>query len=78
MAGKASDYHRGEMDIREQAATFTGVMAATKWGSLAVAVGVLFFTLLFCTQTGFVGAATSALGLLVVGILILRERAPAH
>ena len=78
MAGKASDYNRGEMDIREQAATFTSVMAATKWGSLAVAVGVLFFTLLFCTQTGFGGAFASAVGLAVVGVLILRERAPAH
>ena len=74
----ASDYSRGEMDIREQAATFTGVMTATKWGSLTVAVGVLFFTMLFCTQAGFGGAAISAIVLLVLGIVLLRERAAAH
>ena len=78
MAGKASDYHRGEMDIREQAATFEGVMAATKWGSLAVSVGVLFFTLLFCTQTGFGGSFGAALALAVLGVVALRERASAH
>ncbi|HEY2662378.1 MAG TPA: aa3-type cytochrome c oxidase subunit IV [Caulobacteraceae bacterium] len=78
MAGKASDYNRGEMDIREQAATFTGVMTATKWGSLAVAVGVLFFTLLFCTQTGFGGSFGAAAALAVAGVATLRERAGAH
>lgn len=76
MAG--NDYHRGEMDIREQVATFDGVMAATKWGSLAVTVGVLFFTLLFCTQTGFGGSAGAALALLALGVFGLRERASAH
>lgn len=78
MAGKASDYNRGQMDIREQTATFTGVMAATKWGSLAAAVGVLFFTLLFCTTTGFGGSFGAAAALAVAGFVALRERAPAH
>lgn len=78
MAGKASDYSRGEMDIREQVATFHGVMAASKWGSLAVAVGVLFFTLLFCTETGFAGSAASAIALLVVGVLVLRGGSSSH
>jgi hypothetical protein len=76
MAGK--DYHRGEMDIREQVATFDGVMTATKWASLAVTVGVLFFTLLFCTQTGFGGSAGAAVALAVLGVFGLRERASAH
>ena len=78
MAGKASDYHRGDMDIHEQTATFHGVMAATKWGSLTIATGVLFFTLLFCTTTGFGGAFIAAAILAVLGVLVLRERAPAH
>ncbi len=78
MAGMASDYSRGEMDIREQTATFEGVMAATKWGSLAVSVGVLFATLQFCTQTGFGGSAGAAVALAIAGFIALRDRAAAH
>ena len=81
MAGDHSDYQRGHMDIAEQAATFDLVMGLTKWGSLAVAVGVLFFTLLFCTATGFLGSAAFAFVLLAAGIFFLRskpETAGAH
>jgi uncharacterized membrane protein len=79
MAGQASDYHRGEMDIHAQQSTFHGVMVGSKWGSLAVATGVLFLTLWFCTAAGFVTAFISAVALLAVGIFALRERAaPAH
>jgi len=79
MAGPSSDYHRGAMDIAEQQATFQLVMGMTKWGSLAIAVGVLFFVLWFCTHFGFVGAAFTSLVLLVVGVVFLRESpAPAH
>lgn len=81
MAGHDSDYHRGGMDIAEQNATFHLVMGMTKWGSLVIATGVLFFTLLFCTHTGFMGSAAWALVLAVVGVLLLRskpEAAGAH
>lgn len=71
MAGKASDYHRGDMDIHEQQATFSLVMGITKWGSLIVAVGVLFFTLLFCTDAGLFSAFIGAAVVAVVGILLL-------
>jgi len=79
MAGP-SDYHRGEMDIAEQTATFHLVMGMTKWGSLVIAVGVLFFTLLFCVPgAGFFGAAAASAVLLVAGIVFLREKpAAAH
>ena len=70
----AGDYHRGEMDIAEQNATFHLVMGMTKWGSLVIAAGVLFFSLLFCTQTGFLGSAAYTLGLVVVGFLLLRDK----
>jgi hypothetical protein len=76
MAGQASEYHRGEMDIHAQQSTFHGVMLGTKWGSLAVATGVLFLTLWFCTSGGFLTAFISAVVLLAVGIFALRERAP--
>ncbi|MDP1738388.1 MAG: aa3-type cytochrome c oxidase subunit IV [Caulobacter sp.] len=70
----ASDYHRGDMDITEQAATFHAVMGLTKWGSLAVAVAILVPTLWFCTDAGFFGGAISGAVLTVAGILLLREK----
>ena len=78
MAGPASDYHRGDMDIQEQAATFKAVMAATKWGSLSIAVGLVLFILWFCTGAGFVAAVVSAVILAVVGVFFLRDKPSAH
>jgi hypothetical protein len=78
MASKATTYTRGEMDIQAQAATFELVMKLVKWGSLAVAVLVLFPTLWFCTGAGFPGAAISSLVVLVLGVVFLREKAGAH
>ena len=79
MAGHSSDYQRGAMEIGEQQATFQLVMGMTKWGSLAIAVGVLFFVLWFCTHFGFIGAAFTSLVLLVAGVVFLRESPePAH
>lgn len=75
----AGDYHRGEMDIHEQAATYVAFGKMTKWGSLGVAVLLLFITLLFCTGAGFIGSAIASFVLLAGGIFFLREKpAPAH
>lgn len=70
----AGDYHRGEMDIAEQTATFNLVMGMTKWGSLVIAAGVLFFSLLFCTHTGFLGSAAWTAALVVGGFVLLRSK----
>lgn len=79
MAGQAIEYHRGEMDIHAQAATYKAVMTGSKWASLAVVVAVLFFTLWFCTTAGFGGALVTAVIVAVVGGFALRSRpAPAH
>jgi len=78
MANSPSDYHRGDMDIHQQAATYQLVMALTKWCSLAVAVGVLFLTLWFCTKTGFLGALATAVVVSVVGGFVLRGRDEGH
>ena len=75
MAGPASDYHRGEMDIAEQRSTFHLVMGLTKWGSLISAVVVLFLTLLLATDAGFLGAAFVSIVVTAIGVLLLRERA---
>ncbi|KSB88081.1 aa3-type cytochrome c oxidase subunit IV [Caulobacter endophyticus] len=75
----AGDYHRGEMDIHEQVATYDAFGKMTKWGSLAIAVLLTFITLLFCTPAGFIGAAGAAVVLAVLGVVFLREKAaPAH
>jgi hypothetical protein len=78
MAEQASGYHHGDMDIHAQQSTFHAVMIGTKWSCLAIAVGVLFFTLLFCTEAGFGAAFLSAIILAVVGIVGLRSRASTH
>lgn len=70
----AGDYHRGEMDIHEQAATYDAFGKMTKWGSLAVAVLLLFITLLFCTPTGFIGSAIASVVLLALGVVLLKEK----
>lgn len=77
MAGQASDYHRGDMDIHEQQATFHLVMGITKWGSLGVAASLLLLTIWFCTDAGFLSAFVAGGGVLVVGILLLRSRSDA-
>jgi hypothetical protein len=72
MANQASEYHRGDMDIHEQASTYAFVMGLTKWGSLAIAAAVLFLTLWFCTSAGFLGALVTAVVVVAVGIVVLR------
>jgi hypothetical protein len=74
MAGKASEYHRGEMDIHEQVATFHLVMNITKWGSLIIAAGLLTVVLWFCTAAGFLTGLIAGVVVLVLGIALLRER----
>jgi hypothetical protein len=73
----ASDYHRGEMDVTAQAETYKNVMVASKWASLAIAVGVLFFSMWFCTGAGFLGAFVTAIVVAVVGGFLLRG-GPGH
>lgn len=74
MAGTASDYHRGDMEITEQAATFHGFIVMTKWGSLMIAVGVLFLALFLCAHVGFFQAAGAAFVVAVAGVLLLRSK----
>jgi hypothetical protein len=74
MAGPAGDYHRGEMDVSEQVSTYKAFLTLAKWGSLILAVGILFFALLFAAAVGFLGSAASAVVLLVIGFLLLRSK----
>jgi hypothetical protein len=74
MAGSASDYRRGEMDIQEQESTFQLVMGITKWGSLVLAAFLLFIVLWFCTPAGFMSGFVSGAVLLGLGIVLLRSK----
>ncbi len=76
MAEHTSDHSHGHMDIHQQEHTFHGFLAMTKWGTLHVAVLVLFATLWFCTDAGFLGGLVAAIVLAVVGVVLLRERRP--
>ena len=78
MAGQASDYHRGEMDIHEQVSTFHLVMNITKWGSLILAALLLTLVLWFCTGAGFLGGAVTGIVVLALGILLLRRGSGGH
>jgi len=78
MAGQASEYHRGEMDIHEQVSTFHLVMNITKWGSLVLAALLLTLVLWFCTGAGFLAGAISGIVVMVLGILLLRGGGGGH
>jgi hypothetical protein len=74
MAGKASNYHRGDQDIHEQVETFHLVMNITKWGSLTIAALLLLLVLWFCTPAGFVTGFVSAAVVAVLGFIVLRSK----
>lgn len=74
MGDHASDYVHGEMEISEQTATYGLFGALTKWGSLFIAVVILFPTLLFCTKAGFGGALAASVILIAAGVLLLRDK----
>jgi uncharacterized membrane protein len=74
MAGPASNYHRGEMDIQEQVSTFNLVMGMTKWGSLILAAFLLFVVIWFCTSAGFLSGFITGAVVLALGILLLRSK----
>jgi len=74
MAGQASDYHRGDMDIHEQVDTFKLVMNMTKWGSLTLASLLLFLVMWFCTPAGFVSGLISGGVVAAIGFVLLRSK----
>ena len=69
-----SDHHRGEMDIHEQASTYRAVNVMIKWCSLALASGLIFPILWFCTPAGPVAGFAVAVIIAVFGIIFLRDK----
>lgn len=74
MAEPAHDYHRGEMEIGAQAATFHGFVGLIKWGSLAIAATVLFLSIWLCAHAGFWRAAIFTGILIAAGVALLKEK----
>lgn len=74
-----SDYVHGEMDIHQHRGTYELFGNLTKWGSLNLAVLLVFIVILTCTQLGFITAFVSAAVLAVAGWLMLKKKAdPGH
>ena len=79
MAGSAGDYHKGEMPIVEQKATWHFFMQATWWGSLLTAMIILASTLpgdLILDPfngSGTTGKVAVRLGRSYIGVDIARE-----
>ena len=70
----ASEYHRGEMDISEQVATFNLFNGLTKWGSLFLVAFLTLIVLWFCTPAGFGAGFISAAVVAVIGVVVLRDK----
>ena len=68
------DYVRGSQEISEQESTFDLFMGLAKWGSLLVAVSVLFLVVWFQPGGSFIAGAIAAFVLLVVGVFALRKK----
>ncbi|MCR9129789.1 MAG: aa3-type cytochrome c oxidase subunit IV [Alphaproteobacteria bacterium] len=52
----AEDYTRGEMDISQHKATFEGVMGVSVFASLITGLTVLYLTLVFGAELGWLNA----------------------
>ncbi len=73
------EYKHGEMDISQHQHSYALFANMTKWGSLLLAILLVFIVVLTCTQMGFITAAISAVVVAVVGWLLLKKKAdPAH
>ena len=79
MANPAGDYHRGEMDVHEQASTYHAFLAFSKWGSLALAAVLVALIVGFATKAGFVTGIIVGVVIAVVGYFALRSKpTPEH
>lgn len=67
-------YDRGDMEIAEQRSTYVLIMGLTKWSCLGIAALLVFLTLLFATQAGFIAAFLTASVLTAAGVFFLRTK----
>jgi hypothetical protein len=74
MAKPAGDYHRGEMEIHEQASTYHAFLAVSKWGSLALAAVLVGLVVAFATKAGIITGIITAVVISVIGYFALRAK----
>lgn len=74
----AHDYQHGSMPVTEQAATYSLFMNLAKWGSLIVAVVLLFLVLWFQPGGSFLMGLIAAAVLAVAGTWFLRKPKTDH
>ena len=74
MANPAGDYHRGEMEIHEQASTYHAFLAFSKWGSLALAAVLVALIVGFATKSGFVTGVIVGIVIAIIGYFALRSK----
>jgi Bacterial aa3 type cytochrome c oxidase subunit IV len=68
------DYTIGTMEISEQKATFNVFINLVKWASLVITALMLFLTVWFGAEAGFIPAFISAVVVLVGGVWFLRAK----
>ena len=78
MAKPAADYHRGEMDIHEQAGTYHAFLAFSKWGSLALAAVLVALIVSFATKAGIIAGIITGVIIAVIGVFALRSKPTAE
>jgi len=70
-----ADYVHGEMDIHQNQSTYDLFGNLTKWGSLILAVALVFIVLLTCVPgTGFLTSAIVAIVLAALGWVFLKKK----
>lgn len=74
----AAAYLRGSQEISEQVATWSLFGGLAKWGSLITAVSILFFTMWFMPDGGFVPALVTAAVVSAAGWWLLRSKPSDH
>jgi Bacterial aa3 type cytochrome c oxidase subunit IV len=71
MAAHDDSYTHGAMDITDQADTYKGFMVWAQWGSLLVAMSVLFLTLVFGMGLPWMACLFGAAALGVIAGLVM-------
>ena len=74
----AEAYLRGSQEISEQVATWNLFGGLAKWGSLATALSILFFTMWFMPNGGFIPALVTTVVATAAGWWFLRSKPSAH
>ena len=71
----ADDYTRGEMDISEHKATFDGVMQVSVFASLLTCLVVLYLTLVFGGEIGWINSLIVSAIVAVASGVVLKQGA---